>query len=52
VPSHLLILLGLGVLGGALGLGLLIAAPTIPALLGALRLVLALLARRSVSPCG
>ena len=43
LPSHLLILLGLGALGGALGLGLLIAAPTIPALLGALLLVLALL---------
>jgi len=43
LPSHLLILLGLGALGGALGLGLLIAAPTIPAPLGALLLVLALL---------
>jgi arsenite methyltransferase len=43
VPSHLLILLGVGLLGGALGLGLLIAAPTVPALLGAVLLLVAVL---------
>jgi arsenite methyltransferase len=43
VPSHLLILLGLGLLAGAFGVGLLIAAPTVPALLGALLLVVAVL---------
>jgi arsenite methyltransferase len=42
VPSHLLILLGVGLLAGALGLLLLIAAPTVPAVVGALLLVLAL----------
>jgi arsenite methyltransferase len=43
VPSHLLVLLGAGVLGGALGLGLLVAAPTVPALIGAFLLLLGLL---------
>jgi arsenite methyltransferase len=42
VPSHLLILLGVALLAGALGLLLLVAAPTVPALVGALLLVLAL----------
>ena len=39
VPSHVLILFGVGLLGGVLGLGLLIAAPTVPALIGAFLLV-------------
>jgi SAM-dependent methyltransferase len=43
VPPHLLILLGIGVLGGALGVGLLIAAPAIPAVLRAVLLVVAVL---------
>ncbi|HET6314911.1 MAG TPA: class I SAM-dependent methyltransferase, partial [Chloroflexota bacterium] len=43
VPSHLRILLGLGLVAGALGLVLLITAPTVPALVGGFLLLLALL---------
>jgi SAM-dependent methyltransferase len=42
VPARLRVLLGLGLLAGLLGLALLVAAPTIPAVVGALLLVLAL----------
>jgi SAM-dependent methyltransferase len=43
VPSHLLTLVALGLFGGALGVGLLVAAPSAPPLLDALLLLLALL---------